>query len=85
MEINTKGVWQMILTTTELQNNFGKYIAIMQNEPIVFTKNGKIIGKLVPVTSDKKAAFAKLEKLKIGLHDVDEVEKINGRMEKYHV
>jgi antitoxin (DNA-binding transcriptional repressor) of toxin-antitoxin stability system len=75
----------MILTTTELQNNFGKYIAIMQNEPIVFTKNGKIIGKLVPIKGDKKVAFAKLEKMKIGLHDVDEDEKINGRIEKYHV
>jgi antitoxin (DNA-binding transcriptional repressor) of toxin-antitoxin stability system len=75
----------MILTTTELQNNFGKYIILMQNEPIVFTKNGKIIGKLVPVKGDKKAAFAKLEKLKIGLQDVGEAEKIEGRMEKYHV
>jgi prevent-host-death family protein len=75
----------MILTTTELQNNFGKYINIMHNEPIVFTKNGKIIGKLVPIRSDKKAAFAKLEKLKIGLEDISEDEKINGRLEKYHV
>ncbi|NLW48619.1 MAG: type II toxin-antitoxin system prevent-host-death family antitoxin, partial [Firmicutes bacterium] len=39
----------MILTTTELQNNFGKYLNLMQNEPIIFTKNGKIIGKLVPI------------------------------------
>lgn len=75
----------MILTTTELQNNFGKYINMMQNEPIVFTKNGKIIGKLVPIKGDKKAAFTKLEKLKQGLHDVAEDEKVDGRMEKYHV
>ena len=47
----------MIVTSTELQNNFGKYIDIMMKEPVVFTKNGKIIGKLVPATSDKKAAF----------------------------
>jgi antitoxin (DNA-binding transcriptional repressor) of toxin-antitoxin stability system len=57
----------------------------MQNEPIVFTKNGKIIGKLVPIKGDKKVAFAKLEKLKIDLHNVEEEEKIDGRMEKYHV
>ena len=75
----------MILTTTELQNNFGKYINIMQNEPVIFTKNGKIIGKLVPIKGDKKTAFGKLEKLKLGLHDVSEDEKINGRIEKYHV
>jgi len=75
----------MIVTTTELQNNFGKYLNLMQNEPIVFTKNGKIIGKLVPIKGDKKAAFEKLEKLKLGLHDVSEDEKITARIEKYHV
>ena len=75
----------MIITTTELQNNFGKYINIMQNEPIVFTKNGKIIGKLTPIKGDKKAAFKKLEKLKMYLHNVNEDEKIDGRIEKYHV
>jgi prevent-host-death family protein len=75
----------MILTTTELQNNFGKYLNLMQNEPIIFTKNGKIIGKLVPIKGDKRTAFEKLEKLKSGLHDVSEDEKINGRIEKYHV
>jgi antitoxin (DNA-binding transcriptional repressor) of toxin-antitoxin stability system len=57
----------------------------MQNEPIVFTKNGKIMGKLVPIKGDKKVALAKLEKFKIDLHDVNEEEKIDGRMEKYHV
>ncbi|HHY24030.1 MAG TPA: type II toxin-antitoxin system prevent-host-death family antitoxin [Clostridiaceae bacterium] len=75
----------MIVTTTELQNNFGKYINIMQNEPVIFTKNGKIIGKLVAIKEDKKVAFEKLEKLKYGLQNVDEEEKIYGRMEKYNV
>jgi len=75
----------MIITTTELQNNFGKYINIMQKEPIIFTKNGKIIGKLIPIRGDKKAAFEKLEKLKVGLHNVNEGGEIEGRMEKYHV
>jgi prevent-host-death family protein len=74
----------MIVTSTELQNNFGKYIDIMMKEPVVFTKNGKIIGKLVPATSDKKAAFERLEELKQGLRDVDEDEMISGRKEKYH-
>ena len=75
----------MIITTTELQNNFGKYINIMQKEPIIFTKNGKIIGKLIPIKGDKKAAFEKLEKFKVRLHNVNEGEEIEGRMEKYHV
>lgn len=75
----------MIITATELQNNFGKYISIMQNEPVIFTKNGKIIGKLTTIKGDKKAAFEKLEKMKTGLNNVDEDEITAGRIEKYHV
>ena len=75
----------MIVTTTELQNNFGKYISIMQNEPVIFTKNVKIIGKLSSVRGDKKAAYERLEQLKKGLHDLDVDEKIYGRIEKFHV
>ena len=75
----------MIVTATELQNNFGKYINIMQNEPVIFTKNGKIIGKLSSVKGDKKAAFERLEQLKKGLHELEEDEKIYGKAEKFHV
>lgn len=75
----------MIITTTELQNNFGKYINIMQNETVVFTKNGKIVGKLTPVKGDKKAALERLEKMKAKLHDVDEDDMVAERKEKYHV
>lgn len=75
----------MIVTTTELQNNFGKYIIIMQKEAVIFTKNGKAIGKLVPVKGDKKAAYERLNALKAGLHDVNEEEKFDGREEKFSV
>lgn len=75
----------MIITATELQNNFGKYINIMQKETVVFTKNGKIVGKLTPVKGDKKAALEKLEEMKTKLHNVDEDEMVAERKEKYHV
>lgn len=74
----------MIVTTTELQNNFGKYITIMQDEAIIFTKNGKVIGKMVSIKGDKKAAFERLESLKAGLRDVNEEEVLNGRDEKFN-
>lgn len=74
----------MIVTTTELQNNFGKYIAIMQNEKIIFTKNGKVIGKMIAVKENKKAAFENLEILRSGLRDVSEDEKYSGRDEKFN-
>ena len=79
------GVLDMIITATELQNNFGKYINIMQTEPVVFTKNGRVIGKLTPIKGNKRAALEKLEKMKIGLQNVDEDEMVAERAEKYHV
>ena len=74
----------MIITTTELQNNFGKYIQLMHNETILFTKNGKVVGKLLPVRGDKNEAFERLEQLKLGLHDIEEDEAIREKVEKYH-
>ncbi len=73
----------MIVTSTELQNNFGKYIELMGKEPVVFTKNGKIVGKLVPVVEEKRAALEKLEALKEGLKDIDEQDLLRGKLKKY--
>ncbi len=73
----------MIVTSTELQNNFGKYVELMEKEQVVFTKNGKIVGKLVPVVEDKRAALEKLEALKEGLKDVAEQDLLKGKLKKY--
>jgi prevent-host-death family protein len=73
----------MIVTSTELQNNFGKYVELMEKEPVVFTKNGKIVGKLVPVVEEKRAALEKLEMLKEGLKEVDEQDLLKGKLKKY--
>jgi antitoxin (DNA-binding transcriptional repressor) of toxin-antitoxin stability system len=75
----------MIVTSTELQNNFGKYINIIQKETVAFTKNGKMVGKMVAVKKDKREAFENLEKLKQGLHDVTEEQHVAERAEKYNV
>ena len=37
----------MIVTSTDIKNNFGKYIRLAAKEDIVISKNGKIVGKLV--------------------------------------
>lgn len=42
----------MIVTTTDLQNSFGKYLQLCQNEEVVITKNGKKVAKLLPYTED---------------------------------
>ena len=36
----------MIVTATEFKNNLGKYLALIDNEDVFITKNGKNIAKL---------------------------------------
>ena len=38
-----------IATATEMQNNFGKYLAVvMGGNEVIVTKNGKEVGRFVP-------------------------------------
>ncbi len=37
----------MRINTTDMQNAFGKYLALVEKEDIVITKNGKSIAKLI--------------------------------------
>jgi len=47
----------MIVTTTELQNSFGKYLKLTETEDIVITKNGKRVARLVPYFKEKNDCF----------------------------
>ncbi len=38
----------MRVKTTDLQNSFGKYLALVEKEDIIITKNGKSVAKLIP-------------------------------------
>lgn len=42
----------MIVTTTDVQNSFGKYLQLCENEEVIITKNGKKVAKLLPYTED---------------------------------
>lgn len=42
----------MIVTSTDIKNNFGKYIRLAVKEDIIITKNGKPVGKLVACQED---------------------------------
>lgn len=42
----------MIVTTTDVQNNFGKYLQLCENEEVIITKNGKKVAKLLPYSED---------------------------------
>ena len=43
----------MIVTSTEIKNNFGKYIRLAAKEDIIITKSGKKVGKLVACYEDE--------------------------------
>jgi len=45
-------VASVIVTTSDVQNSFGKYLQLCQQEEIIITKNGKKVAKLVPHTED---------------------------------
>ncbi len=42
----------MLVSTTDLQNNFGKYLKLAQYEEIIITKNGKQAAKLTACTEN---------------------------------
>ena len=43
----------MIVTTTDLQNSFGKYLQLCRDEEIIITKNGKKVARLLPYSEDQ--------------------------------
>ncbi len=45
----------IVVSSTECQNSFGKYLEIVQNEEVVITKNGKPYARLV--SEKKKSEF----------------------------
>lgn len=45
----------MIVTTTDLQNSFGKYLQLCRDEEIIITKNGKRVARLLPYPAGEGA------------------------------
>jgi len=50
----------MIVNATEFKTNIGKYLALVDQEEIVITKNGKSVAKLVSARDEKMAALRSL-------------------------
>ena len=44
----------MLVSTTEIQNSFGKYLKISQCEEIIITKNGKKVAKLISYQANEE-------------------------------
>ncbi len=47
----------MKATTTEIQNNFGKYLKICANEDVIITRNGREVASLSNYETDRKNRF----------------------------
>ena len=43
---------RMIVSSTEVQNNFGRYLMLAAKEPIIITKNGVAVAKLISIFDD---------------------------------
>jgi len=50
----------MIITTTELKANIGRYLRAVSEDEVFITKNGKIIAKLSGPAQDKQAILDSL-------------------------
>ena len=43
----------MLITTTQLKTNLGKYLVLAENQDIIITKNNKPVAKLTNVQENK--------------------------------
>lgn len=73
----------IVVTSTEIQNNFEKYLSIvMSGQEVIITKNGKEVGRLVPKDTTVSCLTDSLTGIINGSNDLDKV-KEEGLMKKY--
>ena len=72
-------------TATEMQNNFGRYLAMVQEgSEIIVTKNGKEVGRLIPREKAVSYLTDSLTGILKGDTDIDKVRE-QSLKEKYEV
>jgi len=70
----------MIVNSTEIQNNFGRYLELAHNEEVVITKNGSPIARLVGMKKTVSFLSDRLVGLVPG--DIDETAEKSVRLAK---
>ncbi|MDR1322761.1 MAG: type II toxin-antitoxin system prevent-host-death family antitoxin [Gracilibacteraceae bacterium] len=60
----------MIVNSTEVQNNFGKYLELASGQEVVITKNGAAVARLIGIR--RPASFLSDQLVGIIPADVDE-------------
>ena len=72
-------------TSTEMQNNFGRYLAIVQNGgEVLVTKNGKEVGRFIPRAAAVSYLTDSLTGILKGDMDIDRAREERLR-EKYEI
>ena len=72
-------------TATEMQNNFGRYLAMVQEgSEIIITKNGKEVGRFIPRERAISYLTDSLVGILIGDTDIDKARE-KSLKEKYEV
>ena len=72
-------------TATEMQNNFGRYLAMVQEgSEIIVTKNGKEVGRLIPREKAVSYLTDSLTGILRGDTDIDKTRE-HSLKEKYEV
>ena len=72
----------MTVTATDVQNNFGKYLQLVQTgEEIIILRNGKEMARLI--SHDKSVSFLTDSLAGVLKHDYDEKAMRAERMAKY--
>lgn len=62
----------VMATATEMQNNFGKYLAMVQSgQEVIVTRNGKEVGRFVPRTKALSYLTDSLTGILSGNTDID--------------
>ena len=73
----------VIATSTEMQNNFGRYASIVKNGgEVIVTSNGRVIGRFVPKGADTTPITDSLTGILKGDYDLDAIR--NERLRSEH-
>ena len=72
-------------TATEMQNNFGRYLSmVMSGQEIIVTKNGKEVGRFIPIDATVSYLTDSLTGILQEDYDLDEAKEESLR-EKYGI
>ncbi len=72
-------------TATEMQNNFGRYLALVQNgNEVIVTKNGKEVGRFIPRDAAISYLTDSLTGILKGNTDIEQAKKERLK-EKYEI